>query len=205
VENPKDAKLGHHYRLAETLREEISAGTNSIDYLYYIERLMNDVDQIFSIGYMDDIKRKNTVRLTRELNNLGERLRVIEEKMKDTQTTIDRLERSIEKSSTEKDKELTAKKRELRTNKKMYSDLEKETQKIRKNQSLMETKGIETFDKKMNRSDLLLDERFFEHIVHHLTLRRQLVKEVATYTPKPKSELKLEKKPKQQTLSSWLK
>jgi len=181
VENPRDVKLGHHYRLAETLREEIVAGTNSVDYLYYIERLKNDLDQIFSIGFMGDISGENTKRMDREMSFLDMRLGGMEDQMKEIQTEIEHLERVIEKSSTSKPKEVAQLKRELRTAKKRYSDMEKDTLKIKKQQTLLTTKGVEIFNKKMNRTDLLLDDHFFEHILQNLILRRQLFKEVVEH------------------------
>jgi hypothetical protein len=180
VDDPKNAKLGHHYRLAETLREEISLGSNSIDYLYYVERLKNDVDQIFSIGFMPEIQRENQKRMDRETEIFKVRLEVVESKMKTVQAEIDRLDRVIEKASTTC-KEIKEWKKDLRFNKRTYSELERETVKLKKQQTMLETKGMETYHKKMNKTDLLLDESFFDHGLQYLVLRRQLMNEVVKF------------------------
>jgi hypothetical protein len=62
-----DAKLGYKYRLIETLRDEMANNTNSIDHMYYIERLKNDMDQILSIGYMDQIAKFNSERTNKTM------------------------------------------------------------------------------------------------------------------------------------------
>lgn len=54
--------LGKRFRLVETLRDEMTRGINSIDHMYYIERLQNDMDQIISIGYMSEIAEFETRR-----------------------------------------------------------------------------------------------------------------------------------------------
>jgi DNA polymerase elongation subunit (family B) len=205
VENPKDVKLGHHYRLSETLREEISAGTNSIDYLYYIERLMNDVNQIFSIGFMEEIAVENIRRMDRERGLFRLKIDAIETEMKSIQEKQTQLERLIEKASSQKCDKLVGWKKELRLHHRRYLDLEKNVVNLNKNQTILETKGMETFNKKMKRSDLLLDDLFFEHIVQYLSLRRQLLKEIVDYTPKPKPQAAPTKGKIQQTLSGWLK
>lgn len=203
VDDPKNAKLGHHYRLAETLREEISLRTNSINYLYYVERLKNDVDQIFSIGFMPGIQRENQKRMDRETEIFKVRLEVVESKMKTVQAEIDRLDRVIEKASTTC-KEIKEWKKDLRFNKRTYSDLEKETVKLKKQQTMLETKGMETYHKKINKMDLLLDESFFEHGLQYLVLRRQLMNEVVKFDCKilcRKESPAL--KPKKTTLKDW--
>ena len=174
-----EAKLGHYYRLSETLREEISAGENSIDYLYYIERLKNDINQIFSIGFMEDIGMDRTKRTNIERKILRERIERVEQRINLKRDEILSIERLLEKSSIETPKkQITAWNREIRSMRKIITDLEKEQLKIEKQQTLLETKGMETFNKRNKFTNLFLDDLFFEHIVNNLSRRTLLLKSI---------------------------
>ena len=203
--NPDDPKLGHFYRLSETLREEISRGENSIDYLYYIERLKNDVDQIFSIGYIPQIEAANRKRRDMETSKIDRRILDVEERIKGTQETVERLEARIEKSTA---KEAVQLRKELRTERKKLTDFNKEHEKILKSKTLLETKGVEVFHKKTNTSGgLFLDDGFYEHVFDHLVRRKALLERIKVgefnLIPMRKSETEVEtKEPQNQTKTS---
>jgi hypothetical protein len=185
--DPSDPKLGHYYRLSETLREEISRGENSIDYLYYIERLKNDVDQIFSIGFIPDIQKANRGRMEIETEKMNKEILVVEERIKTTQTSYEAQETKL-KGLAEKSKDAVAIRKELRSGKKLLLDLNKEHEKLLKSKALMERKGMEVFHKKTNNLGLFLDEQFYEHIFEYLVRRKNLletIKKTKTFKLRP--------------------
>lgn len=79
-----DVKLGQKFRLIETLRDEMANNTNAIDHMYYVDRLKNDMDQILSIGYMDQIDKYNEERRVKRIESL-------KAKIESLQTQIDKL------------------------------------------------------------------------------------------------------------------
>lgn len=192
--NPEDPKLGHYYRLIETLREEIFRGENSIDYLYYIERLTNDVNQIFSIGYIPEIQKSNAVREARRFKEIDSELDKVEGSIRTLQTVCETMETKLG-NLPEKSKESVQIRKELRVEKKRLSDVNKERDKILKQRTLLENKGLEKFDKKRNTNDLFLDDTFYTHIVDMLALRKRIMKQVVTKEWVLKSRMLQEKQP----------
>lgn len=95
-------KLGHYYRLTETIKEEMDAGTNDIDYMYYIDRLTNDIDQIFSVGYMLEIERENEVRLNNERREIQELIDGIQTEISPCEEKLETLPEDTPKQRREK-------------------------------------------------------------------------------------------------------
>ena len=171
---PAAAKLGHYYRLSETLREEISRGENAVDYLYYIERLKNDVDQIFSIGFMTDIERDNNQRKLKERSVLNEKLSQLETRIKELQ---ERCEHYRTHPGFTKKEQIEIRKK-LVLDSRLLKDVNKEHEKVTKKNQMLEAKGMEVYNKKNQKRGLFLDDTFFEHVLEHLTLRKNVLEEV---------------------------
>lgn len=203
--DPRDPKLGHFYRLAETLREEISNGENSIDYLYYIERLSNDVDQIFSIGFIPEIERENQLRSSRVTDRIDKEISGIEDEMKGLETEIGKLDRKLEKMNESKSKDSVQITKELRAMKKKLKDFDKEREKKQKQKLLLETKGMEAFNRKMNNCELFLDDKFYDHVVTFLGRRREVLKSIKAQDWKLRTWKPESKKKSPVTLHNWFK
>lgn len=178
-----DPKLGHHYRLSETLREEISRGENSINYLYYVERLKNDVDQIFSIGYMGEIEEFNRKRKARPLEYLEDGLKTMQEAYSEAEAEMGVREGELLTHTLNGTKKLEVASRRVITGlRRRMKALEAEMKKKTKFLELIHKKGMEEYVRKTRTEKevlrLSLDDRFFEHVLEYLRIRRNLMKDI---------------------------
>lgn len=173
-----DPKLGHRYRLKETLQEEISAGSNSLDYLYYIERLKNDIDQIFSVNFQDEIMRDDlseaeSVRRTIEgeierarvrMGELVEEIRIFDEgsakKPKRARMALDKARRACVK--------------EIEILEKKLSDLVKNGV-TKFNGRERAKKGVASFRRAIR---LRLDNTMYSHVVALVAARLGVIREL---------------------------
>lgn len=122
---PVDAKLGQKFRLIETLRDEMANNSNSIDHMYYVDRLKNDMDQILSIGYMDQIAKYNEERRTKKIASLQHRNEQLEQKRTELQKELDELHLERERLGNKKSdiaKRITKKNTELKNKIKEIED-----------------------------------------------------------------------------------
>jgi hypothetical protein len=195
VTDPAMAKLGHYYRLPETIREEVSDGKNTIDYLYYIERLKNDINQIFSIGYLEEIASDTERRLDRELGKLYSEIEVQRTRLVDLGRQVEVMERRLEKQSAEKSS--IQLKRDVKEAKKQMSLIEKHIEKLTKSETRIRKPT------KTTNVGLRLDERMFDHICLHIANRNQVMKQIVTEPPRLKP-VRREKAVQQMDLKGWL-
>jgi hypothetical protein len=178
-----DPKLGHYYRLSETLREEISEGRNSIDYLYYVERLKNDVDQIFSIGFMGEIEEFNGRRKALALGELTGSLRVLTTTLSETEGEMKSKEGELLGHTLSGMKKMeTAVKREMTVLKRRQTALAAEIKKKTRLMELISKKGMEEYVRKTRLErevlKLSLDDKFFEHNLGYLQIRKGVMREI---------------------------
>jgi DNA-binding FrmR family transcriptional regulator len=94
-----DVKLGQKFRLIETLRDEMARNTNSIDHMYYVDRLKNDMDQILSIGYMNQIAKYSEERRTKRMASIKNRIDSLREQIDELQEENDYLSHQTDKKT----------------------------------------------------------------------------------------------------------
>lgn len=180
-----DPKLGHYYRLSETLREEISEGRNSVDYLYYVERLKNDVDQIFSIGFMDEISEQNDKKKKILMNEIETMTQKLKTYTKETNQEIERSEAELMNLKIEGDKrKATETRKTIMALKRRLRGLESELKKREKLLTTLLQKGVEEYDRKNRLKtealNLRLDDKMFEHMLDFLKIRKQVMDEISS-------------------------
>lgn len=159
-----DVKLGQKFRLIETLRDEMANNTNAIDHMYYVDRLKNDMDQILSVGYMDQIARCNEERRVK-------RIEMLKAKIESLQTQIDKLQEETHNLQEKVDKKNKKEIAELmRNNKREITGLTKTMEESSKTLSKLETGGDQKSEvpKKLKGIykgiiKLHLDEEIFKH------------------------------------------
>jgi len=179
----EDPKLGHYYRLSETLRNEISEGKNTVNYLYYVERLNNDLNQIFSIGFMEEIKRDNTVVKHRVSSSIRTELEKLEASLEDCRKTLVAAEDELSHFILEgpKKKEVECRRKTVAVKRRIKA-MEAEQKKHKSKLDVLEKKGVEEYVRKTrsknNVIQLSLDEKMFQHILDYLTSRKNLLKEI---------------------------
>jgi DNA polymerase elongation subunit (family B) len=181
----EDPKLGHHYRLSETLREEISEGRNSVDYLYYVERLKNDVEQIFSIGFMNEIAEQNNKKKKILLEDMEKTTRELQERIEEVDREIQEMDTRLMHSIAEGDKRKQTETRRLGVAlKRRHKGLEGELKKKEKLLTTLLNKGVEEYDRKSRlKTDVLnlrLDDKMFEHMIDLLKTRKHVMDEISS-------------------------
>lgn len=160
-----DPKLGHYYRLTETLKEEISDGRNSVDYIYYLGRLENDLNQIFSVGFGGEIEGVNEQRRRKIFSELHKQREELVERISEAEGAIPQSDK----------KQIVQLNRKI----KAYAAVLK---KIDTRLTILEKKGVEEYDKKARGGkdviSLRLDEKMYRHVLDHIRGHRLVMEEI---------------------------
>lgn len=158
-----DVKLGQKFRLIETLRDEMTKNTNSIDHMYYVDRLKNDMDQILSIGYMDQIAKYSEERRTKRMISIKNRIDSLQEQITELQDENTFLGQQTDKNTKkERSEKIRKNKGELTNLKKSLEESTKTLAKLEAGDNKSEVpkklKGIYKGIIKLH-----LDEEIFKH------------------------------------------